>query len=139
MSQRSEQSVLPSVSRLRVRTVEILPGEVVLIDQVALPHAEQYVHCHTWEDVAARISDMTVRGAPAIGVAAAGGLALAGAAAAASGADKESFDEALETAAFGLLATRPTAVNLSWAVAEMRHVWRGCKDGPSAFKARTLR
>ncbi|MBE3034034.1 MAG: hypothetical protein IMZ74_12670, partial [Actinobacteria bacterium] len=65
------------VSRLRVRTVEILPGEVVLIDQLALPHEERYVRCHTWQEVAARITDMTVRGAPAIGVTAAGGLALA--------------------------------------------------------------
>src|SRR5665647_2640211 len=69
------------VSRLRVRTVEILPGEVVLIDQLALPHEERYVRCHTWQEVAARITDMTVRGAPAIGVTAAGGLALAACAA----------------------------------------------------------
>ena len=37
----------PGGSRLRVRTVEILPGEVVLIDQLALPHEERYVHCRT--------------------------------------------------------------------------------------------
>src|SRR5665647_918623 len=80
------------VSRLRVRTVEILPGEVVLIDQLALPHEERYVRCHTWQEVAARITDMTVRGAPAIGVTAAGGLALAAAAAgAASPGDPNAF------------------------------------------------
>jgi len=49
-------------SRLRVRTVQIEPGKVVLIDQLALPHKERYVTCHTWQQVAARISDMTVRG-----------------------------------------------------------------------------
>src|SRR5450756_500657 len=112
------------VSRLRVRTVEILPGEVVLIDQLALPHEERYVRCHTWQEVAARITDMTVRGAPAIGVTAAGGLALAAAAAAvASPGDQNAFRAALEQAASGLLATRPTAVNLRWAVDEMRLVW----------------
>jgi methylthioribose-1-phosphate isomerase len=110
-------------SRLRVRTVEILAGEVVLIDQLALPHDERYVHCRTWREVAARISDMTVRGAPAIGVTAAGGLALAGAAAARDhGDDVAVFRAALEEAAAGLAATRPTAVNLTWAIAEMRVV-----------------
>ena len=121
------------VSRLRVRTVEILPGEVILIDQLALPHAERYVHCGNWQEVAARITDMTVRGAPAIGVTAAGGLALAAAAAAvASPADPAAFRAALEQAASGLLATRPTAVNLRWAVDEMRLVWTACAEPPAA-------
>ena len=112
----------PAGSRLRVRTVEILPDEVVLIDQLALPHDERYVHCRTWRDVAARIKDMTVRGAPAIGVTAAGGLALAARGAPAAG-DPAAFRAALDDAAAGLAATRPTAVNLSWAIAEMRAVW----------------
>ena len=115
----------PGGSRLRVRTVEILPGEVVLIDQLALPQDELYVHCRTWREVADRITDMTVRGAPAIGVTAAGGLALAAAeAAAATPDDPAAFEAALEQAASGLLATRPTAVNLRWAVDEMRAHWR---------------
>ena len=46
----------PGGSRLRVRTVEILPHEVVLIDQLALPQQERYVHCRTWQEVAARIT-----------------------------------------------------------------------------------
>jgi methylthioribose-1-phosphate isomerase len=119
----------PGGSRLRVRTVEILPNEVVLIDQLALPQQERYVHCRTWREVAARISDMTVRGAPAIGVTAAGGLALA--AAAAAGGDADAFRPALEQAASGLLATRPTAVNLRWAVDEMRVVWTACDEPPA--------
>src|SRR5665811_964271 len=123
------------VSRLRVRTVEILPGEVVLIDQLALPHEERYVRCHTWQEVAARITDMTVRGAPAIGVTAAGGLALA---AAASASDPAAFRAALEQAADGLLATRPTAVNLRWAVDEMRLVWAACDEPPADCAALLL-
>jgi methylthioribose-1-phosphate isomerase len=127
------------VSRLRVRTVEILPGEVVLIDQVALPHDERYVHCRTWQEVAARITDMTVRGAPAIGVTAAGGLALAArAAAVAHAGDPAAFRAALTLAADGLLATRPTAVNLRWAIDEMRLVWTACSESPAACAARLL-
>ena len=128
----------PGGSRLRVRTVEILPGEVVLIDQLALPQEERYVPCRTWREVAERITDMTVRGAPAIGVTAAGGLALAAAeAAAASPADPAAFEAALEQAASGLLATRPTAVNLRWAVDEMRAAWRAelAAEGPQAAPA----
>ena len=87
------------------------------------------MRCRTWQEVAARITDMTVRGAPAIGVTAAGGLALAAAdAAAASPGDKAAFRAALEQAASGLLATRPTAVNLRWAVDEMRLVWSACDE-----------
>jgi methylthioribose-1-phosphate isomerase len=130
--QQMQQGVPESVSRLRVRTVEILPGEVILIDQAALPHEERRVHCHTWQHLAECITDMTVRGAPAIGVAAAGGLMLAGWTAAADGAGMPHLRHTLETAAHGLLETRPTAVNLRWAVDEMRAVWESCGDGPQA-------
>jgi methylthioribose-1-phosphate isomerase len=126
------------VSRLRVRTVEILPGEVVLVDQTALPQEERYVRCRTWQDVAERIRDMTVRGAPAIGVTAAGGLALAGASAAREHAgDPQAFRAALEQAAAGLLATRPTAVNLRWAVGQLRAVWSSCGE-PGECASRLL-
>ena len=124
-------------SRLRVRTVDILPGEVVLIDQLALPHDERYVHCRTWQEVAACITDMTVRGAPAIGVTAAGGLALAAAAAAHAG-DPAAFRSVLTEAADGLLATRPTAVNLRWAVDEMRLVWTASSASPAVCAAQML-
>ncbi len=126
----------PGGSRLRVRTVEILPGEVVLIDQLALPQQERYVTCRTWREVADRISDMTVRGAPAIGVTAAGGIALAAAeAAAATADDPAAFRAALEQAASGLLATRPTAVNLRWALDEMRRAWDAALAAPDAAPA----
>ena len=136
----------PGGSRLRVRTVDILPGEVVLIDQLALPRHERYVTCRTWREVADRITDMTVRGAPAIGVTAAGGIALAAAeAAAASADDPAAFRAALELAASGLLATRPTAVNLRWALDEMRRAWEtalaagGADAAPAAMAAMLLR
>ncbi len=126
-------------SRLRVRTVEILPDAVVLIDQLALPQHEKYVRCVSWRDVAGRIADMTVRGAPAIGVSAAAGIALAARAAAAEHPDDPAaFRAALEQAASGLLATRPTAVNLRWALDEMRAEWSGCREAPSGCAARLL-
>jgi methylthioribose-1-phosphate isomerase len=126
----------PGGSRLRVRTVEILPGAVILIDQLALPQEERYVSCGTWREVADRISDMTVRGAPAIGVTAAGGIALAAAeAAAAHPSDRLALVAALEQAASGLLATRPTAVNLRWALDEMRAAWEAELAAPSADPA----
>ncbi len=129
----SVEAAGPGGSLLRVRTVEILPGAVVLIDQLALPQEERYVRCRTWREVAACITDMTVRGAPAIGVTAAGGLALAAAeAAVAAPRDAVAFRAALEQAASGLLATRPTAVNLRWAVDEMRLVWTACAEPPAA-------
>ena len=82
---------------------------------------------------------MTVRGAPAIGVTAAGGLALAAAAAAAERAgDAAAFRAALEQAASGLLATRPTAVNLRWAVDEMRPSGRRATEPPDACAALLL-
>ena len=117
--------------KLRVETVEIRPDAVVLIDQLALPHDERYVTCTTWRDVAARIRDMTVRGAPAIGVAAAGGLALAAREAAfAWPDDRAAFNAALADAAAGLAATRPTAVNLTWAIGELRGLWQRCDAAP---------
>jgi methylthioribose-1-phosphate isomerase len=125
---------------LRVRTVQILPDAVVLIDQRALPHEELYVRCASWREVAQRIGDMTVRGAPAIGVAAAGGLALAGrAAAAAHPQSRDAFARAMEEAAAGLAAARPTAVNLSWAIAEMRAVWRATSSPAQAAAALHVR
>ncbi|MEI6725103.1 MAG: S-methyl-5-thioribose-1-phosphate isomerase, partial [Actinomycetes bacterium] len=80
---------------------------------------------------------MTVRGAPAIGVTAAGGLALAAAEAAASSDDPAALQAALEQAASGLLGTRPTAVNLSWAIGEMRAGWEAAlgAGGPQAEPA----
>ena len=128
-----------AASRLRVRTVEILPDAVVLIDQLALPQQEQYVRCGDWREVAARISDMTVRGAPAIGVTAAGGMALAARESSqAHPHDTDAFRAALEQAASGLLATRPTAVNLRWALDEMRGVWTVCDEAPAVCAERML-
>ncbi|HKA79652.1 MAG TPA: S-methyl-5-thioribose-1-phosphate isomerase [Xanthobacteraceae bacterium] len=84
---------------------------VGVIDQTRLPHAFATVRLTTLDDVAHAIASMQVRGAPLIGAAAAYGICLA--------LRADPSDEALERAYATLLATRPTAVNLKWALDEM--------------------
>jgi len=89
-----------------------------LIDQLRLPHELEIITCRRWPEVAAAITTMQIRGAPAIGVCAAYGVALA---AQESQADTIAGLLAdLEPAFAGLRATRPTAVNLFWALERMR-------------------
>src|SRR4051812_18129331 len=93
---------------------------VVLLDQRRLPDEVEEVRCRSAAEVADAIRTMVVRGAPAIGVAAAYGIALA----AARGDDLAAADGVLR-------ASRPTAVNLAWALDEMR-------SDPSADHARRI-
>jgi methylthioribose-1-phosphate isomerase len=86
---------------------------VQIVDQVRLPHAFEVLTLETLEDAARAIKDMHVRGAPLIGVAAAYGVALA--------LRADASDENLARACAVLLATRPTAVNLAWALEQMKH------------------
>ena len=102
---------------MAVRTIEWANGRVVMIDQRLLPTREVYrVYSH-YREVAAAIKDMVVRGAPAIGVAAAMGIALG--ARGLKGDMARDFDRICRTFA----ATRPTAVNLFWAIQRMRRVF----------------
>jgi len=91
-----------------------------LLDQTALPHAERVVACRTAADVAEAIRSLRVRGAPAIGAAGAYGLVLG--AREIGTADREEFLRRLREVADALAATRPTAVNLSWALARLLEV-----------------
>ena len=100
-----------------MRTVEWIDGRVRMIDQRRLPLELVVVELDDYCDVARAIQDMTVRGAPAIGAAAAFGLALAAQSSRAAGRDGLLAD--LEVAAQAIGATRPTAVNLSWALKRM--------------------
>lgn len=93
---------------------------VVLLDQRRLPDEVAHLRCATAEEVAEGIRDMVVRGAPAIGIAAAYGLALA----ALRGEDLDEAERALAS-------SRPTAVNLPWALARMR-------EDPTPRRARAL-
>jgi len=103
--------------------VELMPGdrEVELLDQRALPVVERYERLDRVEQVAEAIETLAVRGAPAIGIAAAYGLVLA---AAGESGDSAAFVAAMGRAADRLRATRPTAVNLAWALDRMAGVVR---------------
>jgi methylthioribose-1-phosphate isomerase len=109
---------------------------LVLLDQRRLPGEEAYLECRTWREVADAIRTMAVRGAPAIGVAAAFGVALAGLASPAR--DGDAFVRDLEPAFEGLAATRPTAVNLFWALDRMRRYAESRRTLPPAELRRDL-
>ena len=96
-----------------VETIQWVDGAAVMIDQTRLPLEETYVTCRTYEEMAAAIRNMVIRGAPAIGVAAAMGVALG----VMQGAP---FETVCET----LAKTRPTAVNLFWAIDRMTRLYR---------------
>jgi methylthioribose-1-phosphate isomerase len=101
-------------------------GTVRLIDQTRLPTEEVYLECRTFEEVAEAIRTMRVRGAPAIGVTAAMGLALGAQTIQAS--NFKEFFKALEEMVSLLTRTRPTAVNLAWGVRRLLHLARKSRD-----------
>jgi methylthioribose-1-phosphate isomerase len=95
-----------------VETIQWTEAGVVMIDQTRLPREQKFVTCRTYLEVADAIKTMVIRGAPAIGVAAAMGVALG----VQEGAD-------FETVCKTLAATRPTAVNLFWGIDRMRKLY----------------
>src|SRR5215467_12195070 len=113
-----------------IKTIDIAPDRVRLLDQRKLPLVEEYVDCRTYQEVAEAIRTMVVRGAPAIGVAAAGGIAL--------GVQHVQSDAATERAAqfeticTAMARTRPTAVNLFWAIDRMRACAQQYQGAPLA-------
>ncbi len=119
----------PAVETLRWRN-----GCLELIDQRALPARLEYASCANAAEVADAIRSMVVRGAPAIGCAAAFGIALE--------AQRErhrtraEFSAAMETAFETLAASRPTAVNLFWALERMRSELAANRGDPKAAAAR---
>ncbi|MGQ9634342.1 MAG: S-methyl-5-thioribose-1-phosphate isomerase [Bryobacteraceae bacterium] len=107
---------------MMIRTIEWNGKAVVMLDQRRLPAEEVYVTCRDYREVAEAIRSMVIRGAPAIGVAAAMGVALG-----VRQADPSRLDEEFELICRTLAATRPTAVNLFWAIERMRVVYRGAR------------
>jgi methylthioribose-1-phosphate isomerase len=106
------------ISGTAFSAVELLPNdrEIVMLDQRALPRVEEYETLTDVEQVAVAIERLTVRGAPAIGIAAAYGMVLA---ASTAGDGPDAFARTIAAAADRLRRTRPTAVNLAWALARM--------------------
>lgn len=105
--------------RFMVETILWTDSGVVMIDQRYLPHREEFFTAHNYQEMVYAIKTMVIRGAPAIGVAGAMGVALG----VQEGAD---FDTVCDT----LANTRPTAVNLSWGVNRMRRLHAAIKHLP---------
>ncbi len=117
-----------------IDTVRWTDAGVVMIDQTRLPREEVYVTCRDYREVAEAIRSMVIRGAPAIGVAAAMGVALGVLKAGEKDLDRE-FGEICDT----LAATRPTAVNLFWAIDRMRRLYQSLRGRPvEDFRARMV-
>jgi methylthioribose-1-phosphate isomerase len=103
---------------MAVKTIQWKNDRVVMLDQRLLPHKEVYRVCRDYQEVAQAIREMVIRGAPAIGVAAAMGVALG-----AAKAQVKTFDRDFERIILTLSKTRPTAVNLFWALERMRKIY----------------
>jgi methylthioribose-1-phosphate isomerase len=112
-----------------IHTIRWTDDGVVMIDQTRLPIDEVYVTCRTYEEVARAIKTMVIRGAPAIGVAAAMGVAI--------GVQKAvNVHAEFETICETLRVTRPTAVNLFWAIERMKKLYASVKhESPDAIRA----
>ncbi|HVR17816.1 MAG TPA: S-methyl-5-thioribose-1-phosphate isomerase [Candidatus Limnocylindrales bacterium] len=119
---------------MAVRTIEWKDDRVVMLDQRLLPHREVYRVCRNYDQVADAIRKMVIRGAPAIGVAAAMGVALG-----ALKAPAKTFDRDFERILLILGKTRPTAVNLFWALGRMRQVYSENRSGGVDLVKRALK
>jgi methylthioribose-1-phosphate isomerase len=111
-------------------------GVVVLLDQTRLPAEVVYRTCRSWREVGAAVAELAVRGAPAIGIAGAMGVALA-----AQHADHDNeaaYRAGVTEAADALAVTRPTAVNLAWAIGHQREILAG-HPGPTEAMTASLR
>jgi len=108
-----------------VETIQWTSAGVIMIDQTRLPREECYVTCKTYVEVAEAIRNMVIRGAPAIGVAAAMGIALG-----VAQMDGPELDSQFEKICDTLARTRPTAVNLFWAIDRMKRLYTASRQLP---------
>ncbi len=114
-----------------LETIEWTPQGVVMLDQTLLPSQTVFVTCTDYLEVANAIKTMIIRGAPAIGVAAAMGVAI--------GVQKSDDPDAdFSTICDTLAATRPTAVNLFWGIERMRRLYNGLAGQPIETKRQRL-
>ncbi len=113
-----------------VKTIEWKDNKVIMLDQSRLPIDVAYIECRDYLTVAEGIKKLWIRGAPAIGIATAMGIAL-GAQEITAG-DHENFMKGLQPVFNTLIATRPTAVNIQWAVGRITAFLDARKDEPIA-------
>src|SRR3954449_12743756 len=118
-----------------VETIQWTEEGVVMIDQTRLPREQVFVTCTDYVQVAEAIRSMVIRGAPAIGVAAAMGVAIGVQATA-----KSDLPSQFPSICQALAATRPTAVNLFWAIDRMKKLYAEIQDQPiESIRARMIR
>jgi methylthioribose-1-phosphate isomerase len=123
------------ISKDMLPTIAWQDSDIVMIDQRKLPATEVYVTCRSVNDVAKAIKTMVIRGAPAIGVCAAMGLALGAARSKATGTKQFTTD--FQRNCELLAGTRPTAVNLFWAIERMKQSFaEGALAGESVDQLR---
>jgi methylthioribose-1-phosphate isomerase len=108
-----------------IETIEWTPSGVVMIDQTRLPRETVFVTCRSYIEVADAIRTMIIRGAPAIGVAAAMGVAI-------GALHSENLDADMPVICETLARTRPTAVNLFWAIDRMKRLHASIAQQPLA-------
>jgi methylthioribose-1-phosphate isomerase len=113
-----------------VKTIEWKNNKVIMLDQSRLPIEVAYIECRDYLKVAEGIRKLWIRGAPAIGIATAMGIALA--AQEIPAGDFDDFMKRLDPVFNTLIATRPTAVNIQWAVERIRKFLAVRKDEPIA-------
>jgi methylthioribose-1-phosphate isomerase len=116
-----------------MKPIEWLGGRLKLLDQTELPHKEQYLDTSDYRQVIIAIKQLKVRGAPAIGVATAYGIALAGLEIKA--ADKATYIKQLDLIFMQFAAARPTAVNLFYAIDRMRQAVKSKNTVPAMREA----
>jgi methylthioribose-1-phosphate isomerase len=119
---------------MAVKTIEWKNNKVILLDQRLLPDKEVYRSYREYTDLARAIKEMVIRGAPAIGVAAAMGVALG-----ALWVKGKNFDREVERIFAVFAKTRPTAVNLFWALERMRRVYAERGQGSRPGNSKRIR
>lgn len=123
--------------KLNIIPVKWTDEGVSMLDQRLLPTEEKWLTLRTYDEVAAGIKDMVVRGAPAIGVSAAYGVALG--AKLFVGTNVDDLEEELDYVSEVLAKTRPTAVNLFWAIGRMKHTFHLAKaEGKSVSEVKQV-
>jgi len=115
---------------MAINPIEWRDDALLLLDQRVLPHRIEHVHCRTAADCVSAIRGMVVRGAPAIGITAAYGVALA--VRAHERGDTQAWRAAVAADIAALRASRPTAVNLMWALERMQTVLAGAATPASS-------
>jgi methylthioribose-1-phosphate isomerase len=111
-----------------VKTIEWKEGKVVMLDQTKLPCELTFIECADYRQVAEGIKNLSIRGAPAIGIATAMGIALG-----AQEIKADNFDDfrnGLDPVFHVMLSTRPTAVNIKWAVERIKSLLAGKREEP---------